>query len=135
MTSGNMAYWIEYNITESIWTLPQKFRWHRLPYESCLRPHCQSFKTSLDFDMASNTELFAAGALGVLAHNPLFTHGLARHPENLQKLQIELDSLDSASDFIALQHCPHLNGILNEILRLHPATLTGIHRETPPEVL
>ena len=57
----------------------------------------------------------------------------ARHPENLQKLQIELDNLDSASDFIALQHCPHLNGILNEILRLHPATLTGIHRETPPE--
>lgn len=62
---------------------------------------------------------------------------LARHPENLQKLQIELDNLESASDFTVLQHCPHLNGILNEILRLrlHPATLTGIHRETPPEVL
>ena len=70
-----MAYWIEYNVTESIWTLPPQFRWHSLPYESCLRRHCQSFKASLDFDMASNTELLAVGALGVLPHNLLFTHG------------------------------------------------------------
>ena len=58
---------------------------------------------------------------------------LARHPEQLRKLQKELDGLDSVSDFTALQHAQHLNGIINETMRLHPATLTGNLRETPPE--
>ena len=58
---------------------------------------------------------------------------LARHPEQLRKLQIELDSLDSVSDFTALQQAPHLNGIINETMRLHPATLTANVRQTPPE--
>ena len=58
---------------------------------------------------------------------------LARHPEQLYKLQKELDGLDSVSNFTALQHAQHLNGIINETMRLHPATLTGNLRETPPE--
>ena len=58
---------------------------------------------------------------------------LARHPEQLSKLQKELDGLDSVSDFTSLQHAQHLNGIINETMRLHPATLTGNLRETPPE--
>lgn len=58
---------------------------------------------------------------------------LARHPEQLRKLQTELASLESISDFTALQHVQHLNGIINETMRLHPATLTGNIRETPPE--
>ena len=57
---------------------------------------------------------------------------LARHPEELQKLQTELDGLEDVSDFSALQHAEHLNGIINETMRLHPATLTGNLRETPP---
>ena len=28
---------------------------------------------------------------------------------------------------------PHLNGVINEVLRLHPAVPTGGFRETPPE--
>ena len=58
---------------------------------------------------------------------------LARHPEQLSKLQKELDGLHSVSDSTALQQAQHLNGIINETMRLHPATLTGNLRETPPE--
>ena len=58
---------------------------------------------------------------------------LARHPEQLYKLQKELDDLESVSNFTALQQAQHLNAIINETMRLHPATLTGNLRETPPE--
>lgn len=57
---------------------------------------------------------------------------LARHPEQLLKLQDEMDHLESVSDFMVLQHAQHLNGIINEVMRLHPAILTGNLRETPP---
>ena len=46
---------------------------------------------------------------------------------------MELDSLESISDFTVLQHAQHLNGVIHETMRLHPATLTGNIRETPPE--
>lgn len=58
---------------------------------------------------------------------------LARHPEQLHKLQSELDALEFVSSLSALQHAQHLNGIINETMRLHPALLTGGLRETPPE--
>lgn len=50
----------------------------------------------------------------------------------MQKLQEELDGAGDAEDFTVLQQLPHLNGVLNEILRLHPALPTGGLRETPP---
>ena len=58
---------------------------------------------------------------------------LACHPQQLRKLQMELDSLTSISDSTVLQHAQHLNAVINETMRLHPATLTGNIRETPPE--
>ncbi|KAL8687375.1 MAG: hypothetical protein Q9218_006436, partial [Villophora microphyllina] len=58
---------------------------------------------------------------------------LALHPQEQQKLQSELDALDSTTDFTSLQQAEHLNGIINETLRLHPPTITGSLRETPPE--
>ena len=57
---------------------------------------------------------------------------LARHPEQLRKLQTEIDDLN-LFDFTVLQHAQHLNGVINEILRLHPAAPTGNLRETPPQ--
>lgn len=36
-------------------------------------------------------------------------------------------------DFTVLQHAQHLNGVINETLRLHPAAPTGNLRETPPK--
>ncbi|KAL8679087.1 MAG: hypothetical protein Q9224_007064, partial [Gallowayella concinna] len=58
---------------------------------------------------------------------------LARHPEQLRKLQAELDTLDAIDDSKNLQSLPHLNGIINEVLRLHPAVPTGGLREAPAE--
>lgn len=58
---------------------------------------------------------------------------LAKHPEQLQKLQAELDTLAVVDDLKALQSLPHLNGIINETLRLHPAVPTGGLREAPAE--
>lgn len=50
----------------------------------------------------------------------------------MEKLQNELDGAGDAEDFAVLQRLPHLNGVVNEILRLHPAVPTGGLRETPP---
>ena len=57
---------------------------------------------------------------------------LVRHPEHLQKVQRELDAAGDVEDFAVLQKLPHLNGLINETLRLHPALPTGGLRETPP---
>lgn len=58
---------------------------------------------------------------------------LAKHPEQLKKLQEELNTLDSMEDLKALQALPRLNGVINETLRLHPAVPTGGLRQTPAE--
>ncbi|KAL9596316.1 MAG: hypothetical protein Q9219_005870 [cf. Caloplaca sp. 3 TL-2023] len=56
---------------------------------------------------------------------------LAKHPTQLMKLQDELDALDSVEDVKALKKLSHLNGIVNETLRLHPGVPTGGLRQTP----
>ncbi|KAL8938660.1 MAG: hypothetical protein Q9216_003780 [Gyalolechia sp. 2 TL-2023] len=56
---------------------------------------------------------------------------LAKAPAQLEKLQKELDGLDSLEDLRVLQALPHLNGIINKTLRLHPAVPTGGLRQTP----
>ncbi|KAL8793202.1 MAG: hypothetical protein Q9195_004232 [Heterodermia aff. obscurata] len=58
----------------------------------------------------------------------IFYH-LAKDRALLSKLQTELDTLPSMDDLHTL---PHLNGIINETLRLHPAVPTGGLRQTPP---
>ncbi|KAL9602212.1 MAG: hypothetical protein Q9179_002616 [Wetmoreana sp. 5 TL-2023] len=58
---------------------------------------------------------------------------LSRHPDHMRKLQEELNSLDSPSGFADLQHAQHLNSVIKETMRLHPAAITGTLRETPPE--
>ena len=57
---------------------------------------------------------------------------LVKHPEHLRKVQMELDAAGDVEDFAVLQKLPHLNGLVNETLRLHPALPTGGLRETPP---
>ncbi|KAL8728211.1 MAG: hypothetical protein Q9181_005424 [Wetmoreana brouardii] len=69
-----------------------------------------------------------------IASTLVFTfYRLARHPDHLRKLHKELDGLDSPTDFAALQHAQHLNSVIKETMRLHPAVITGSIRETPPE--
>ena len=57
---------------------------------------------------------------------------LARDPSHQDKLLAELEGVN-IYDRVALQSCQHLNAVINETLRLHPAVPTGGYRETPPE--
>ncbi|PVI04480.1 cytochrome P450 [Periconia macrospinosa] len=62
----------------------------------------------------------------------LFNH-LARDPIHQLKLFNELAAVPDISNHAVLQNLPHLNGVINETLRLHPPVPTGGNRETPPE--
>lgn len=45
-----------------------------------------------------------------------------------------MHNIDTSNQTI-LQSLPHLNGIINEALRIHPPVPSGGYRETPPEGL
>ncbi|KAF4626682.1 hypothetical protein G7Y89_g11474 [Cudoniella acicularis] len=64
----------------------------------------------------------------------MFYH-LARSPRIFAKLRAELDSFykpGSETEFKDLQEATYLNGVINETLRLHPPTPSGLQRQTPP---
>lgn len=64
---------------------------------------------------------------------------LARHPEEVEKLRAELapfvDEREPFGDFSddKISHLGHLNGVINEALRLYPAVPSAMDRVTPPE--
>lgn len=61
---------------------------------------------------------------------------LARDPKQIQKLRKELDPLmqsDEPFNVRMVQDAKHLNGFINEALRLHPPTPSGGFRTTPPQ--
>lgn len=63
---------------------------------------------------------------------------LAQQPEEMQKLRAVLDPILSSGDSIEdamLKNVDHLNGIINEALRLHPPVPSGLLRMTPPQGL
>ena len=55
---------------------------------------------------------------------------LVLHDCDQQKLFEELNSID-VYDPVALRGLPHLNGIINESLRIHPPVPTGGYRQSP----
>ncbi|KAK2873645.1 hypothetical protein FQN49_002198 [Arthroderma sp. PD_2] len=57
---------------------------------------------------------------------------LLRHPVQAEKLYQELQAVE-LMDAKALRDLPHLNAVIKETLRLHPAVPTGGYRDTPPE--
>ena len=59
---------------------------------------------------------------------------LMLHQEQEEQLYAELENIDIC-DRRALQALEHLNGFINECLRLHPPVPSGGYRETPPEGL
>lgn len=64
----------------------------------------------------------------------IFYH-LADDPTQTTKLRAELDKIDNLQDFDQLKSMAHLNGVINEALRLHPALPSGGLRQTPPDGL
>ncbi|KAL8741550.1 MAG: hypothetical protein Q9190_005851 [Brigantiaea leucoxantha] len=58
---------------------------------------------------------------------------LALEPQHAEKIRIELQSIQSIYDTKALKTLEHLNGAINETLRLHPSVPTGSYRQSPPE--
>lgn len=61
---------------------------------------------------------------------------LAKSPTHIQKLREELEPLlrsDEPFNVQKMQNAKHLNGIINEALRLHPPTPSGGFRITPPQ--
>ncbi|KAI0603007.1 putative cytochrome P450 monooxygenase [Biscogniauxia sp. FL1348] len=61
---------------------------------------------------------------------------LARYPEHVERLRRELLPLtDNGCSFehLRIQNAEHLNGVINEALRLHPVPPTLLPRKTPPE--
>ncbi|KEY67605.1 hypothetical protein S7711_08275 [Stachybotrys chartarum IBT 7711] len=57
---------------------------------------------------------------------------LASHPEHLERLRQELSGID-VDDCRELEKLPHLNGVINETMRLHPALPTAGYRDSPEE--
>ncbi|KAF7188117.1 Cytochrome P450 monooxygenase [Pseudocercospora fuligena] len=59
---------------------------------------------------------------------------LAKHPEHVKKLRIELGNKIKSEMWndADIKSCEHLNGVINEALRLHPAGPSGVYRLTPP---
>ncbi|KAL4861311.1 hypothetical protein BDV12DRAFT_208149 [Aspergillus spectabilis] len=64
---------------------------------------------------------------------------LVRHPEEIEKLRAELapyaDEKAPNGEFShsSIGHLDHLNGVINEVLRLYPAVPSALQRITPPE--
>ncbi|GAP88817.1 putative cytochrome P450 [Rosellinia necatrix] len=56
---------------------------------------------------------------------------LSKSPEHAKKVQAEIDGID-VNDANALAALPHLNGVINEALRLVPPVMTGGNRITGP---
>ncbi|KAI0191570.1 cytochrome P450 [Astrocystis sublimbata] len=56
---------------------------------------------------------------------------LSKYPEHAKQVQSEIDGLD-VRDANAIATLPHLNGVINEALRLVPPVLTGGNRITGP---
>lgn len=61
-------------------------------------------------------------------------YGLAKHPSHADKVREELQGVDW-EDVKALSSLPHLNGVINETLRLYPAIPTAVSRKVPPKGL
>ena len=56
------------------------------------------------------------------------------YPKHASKVHEELEGVDT-SDLNILANLRHMNGFINESMRLCPAAMTGASRYTPPDGL
>jgi tryprostatin B 6-hydroxylase len=57
---------------------------------------------------------------------------LAKYPQETEKIKAELEGVDPL-DITTLSALPHLNGVINESMRLYSVLPTLLYRDTPPE--
>ena len=76
--------------------------------------------------------IIVAGSDTTAATMTFLFYELAAHPEHLKKLREELRPLTKGdwSDH-NIKNAPHLNGAINEALRLHPPVPSGVERKVP----
>lgn len=60
---------------------------------------------------------------------------LCRSPIHIEKLRKEIDATGTLAELNhdRVKDMKHLNGVINEALRLHPVVPSGVYRDTPPE--
>ncbi|KXT03056.1 hypothetical protein AC578_693 [Pseudocercospora eumusae] len=78
--------------------------------------------------------IIVAGSDTTSATLTFLFYELAKDPSQVKKLREELKPLvhEGWTDK-DLANAPHLNGAINETLRLHPPVPSGVYRRTPPE--
>lgn len=80
--------------------------------------------------------IIVAGSDTTAATLTHIAYHLAKDPTQIQKLREELSPLLEANgdvQHVKIQNCDHLNGVINEALRLNPPVPSAVHRLTPPE--
>ncbi|KAF2734445.1 putative cytochrome P450 [Polyplosphaeria fusca] len=89
---------------------------------------------------ADSRTIIVAGSDTTAATLAHVFYQLARHPGQVRKVREELKEVlgdfSSASPSLEnrkLQHADHINAVIYETLRLHPAVPSAIVRKTPPE--
>ncbi|KAI1381207.1 benzoate 4-monooxygenase cytochrome P450 [Hypoxylon crocopeplum] len=101
----------------------------------------EEFNSSKDeIDLQKRQDLHSGNTVSVIVGGSdttgpsliLLWYFLALYPEHAERIHDELATIDT-NDIIALTALPHLNGFINESMRLIPAALTMGSRVTPSE--
>ncbi|KAL3436403.1 cytochrome P450 [Aspergillus tetrazonus] len=98
----------------------------------------QSEKKDIDYQwLRGDTRLTIVGGSDTTAATLTFLfYHLAQNPSHIDKLRAELEPLLNGQprlDPKNVSKAQHLNGVIQETLRLHPAIPSGFPRTTPPE--
>lgn len=96
----------------------------------CDNHHCRKV-TSISSRSDSNIEIANQLSSDTVAPTLVFIfYELGLNSDHQEKLCEELISIN-VHDPVALRSLPHLNGVINESLRIHPPVPTGGYRQSP----
>ena len=77
-------------------------------------------------------ELIQAGSDTTAPTLTFLFYLIAQNPEDADKIYAELADIDPM-DLNTVSTLPHLNGTINEAMRLYSVTPTTVSRQTPPQ--